>query len=93
MTLSDAAKILCLSGAITPKDVKKAYRAAALKYHPDKNPAGEEMMKLINEAFDVLKSFEGELEQQSDDDYSEALNDALNAICSGQVILDTFINS
>jgi hypothetical protein len=38
------------------------------------------MMKLINEAFDVLKSFEGELEQQSDDDYSEALSVALNAI-------------
>jgi curved DNA-binding protein CbpA len=56
MTSSDAAKILCLSGAITAKDVKKAYRAQALKFQPDKNPAGAEMMKLINEAFEVLKT-------------------------------------
>ncbi len=81
MTPSDAAKILCLSGAITSKDVKKAYRAQALKFHPDKNPAGAEMMKLINEAFEVLKDFDGELEaQQSDENYSEALNEALNSI-------------
>jgi DnaJ-class molecular chaperone len=81
MTLSDAAKILGLSGAITAKDVKKAYRAAALKYHPDKNPAGDEMMKLINESFEVLKAFEGNIEEsQSDENYSEALNDALNSI-------------
>lgn len=81
MTPFDAAKILCLNGTVTIKDVKKAYRAQALKFHPDKNPAGAEMMKLINEAFEVLKDFEGELEaQQSTENYSDALNDALNAI-------------
>jgi curved DNA-binding protein CbpA len=61
MNRQDAAKILSLNGTITSKDIKKAYRVAALKYHPDKNPAGEEMMKIINAAYDVLKDFEGEL--------------------------------
>ena len=80
MTPSDAAKILQLAGAISPKAVKKAYRAAALKFHPDKNPAGGEMMKLINEAFAVLKDFRGDIEHESDENYSESLNKALNSI-------------
>ena len=44
-----------------PRKTASTYRAADLKYHPDKNPAGAEMMKLINAAFEVLKDFEGEL--------------------------------
>lgn len=80
MTPNDAAKILGLSGDITPKAVKKAYRTAALKYHPDKNQAGAEMMKLINEAFEVLKEFSGNIEHESEENYSESLNHALNAI-------------
>ena len=83
MTPQDAAKILGLDGKITKADVKKAYRATALKYHPDKNPAGAEMMKLVNAAFDVLKEFNGNLERDensSEQNYSEAVNNALNAI-------------
>ena len=83
MQIKDAAKLLGLSGNVTPEDVKKAYRQAAMKYHPDRNPAGSDMMKVINAAYEVLKDFTGEFThntEQTEQDYPEALNDALNAI-------------
>lgn len=48
MTPKDAAAILSIAGDITTELVKGAYRRAASKFHPDKNPAGTEMMKLVN---------------------------------------------
>ena len=83
MEQSDAANILGLQDEITPEITKKAYRDAAKKYHPDINPAGSEMMKIINSAFEALKNFTGifdEKERQSN--YPEALNEALNSIIS-----------
>ena len=84
MKITDAANILGLTGIVTSNDIKKAYRTAALKYHPDKNPAGIEMMKIINAAFDVLKNFSGEIpndeEQTATQDYGEAVSQALTAI-------------
>ena len=79
MNQYDAAKILGLSGEITPDLVKTAYRRASMKYHPDINPAGTEMMKLVNEAYDVLKQFSGDVKEQQAD-YGDLLNEALNAI-------------
>ena len=83
MKHTDAAQILGLSGEITPEDVKRAYRQAAMTYHPDRNPAGAEMMKVINAAYDVLRDYTGEIDPETETDgtsYPEALNDALNAI-------------
>ncbi len=40
--------------AATLRAIKKARSAFALKYHPDVNPEGLEMMKLGNVAYDVL---------------------------------------
>ena len=79
MNQYDAAKILGLSGEINPAMVKAAYREASMKYHPDRNPAGEEMMKLVNEAFEVLEQFSGDLKEQQAN-YGDLLNEALNAI-------------
>ena len=92
MNIHDAAKILELSGTITTEDVKQAYRKAAMTYHPDKNPAGAEMMKIINAAYDVLREFEGEIEGAGNDageeeNYSQAVNEALNVI----IVLDGLI--
>lgn len=85
MKITDAANILGLSGTVAKSDIKKAYRAAALKYHPDKNPAGADMMKLINAAFEALKDFSGdipayEFQGNTTQNYSEAVSNALNSI-------------
>lgn len=83
MIIQDAAKILGITGSTTPKQTKAAYRKAAMQYHPDRNPAGAEMMKIVNEAYETLKDFDGEIEQSettSTEDYPNAVNDALNTI-------------
>ena len=79
MKLQDAAKILDLSGDTTPASVKKAYQRAASKYHPDRNPAGVEMMKAVNLAYETLKDFQGSLEQGVEG-YADELNNVLNKI-------------
>lgn len=81
MNKYDAAKVLGLSGELTPRETKKAYFEACKKYHPDINPAGAQMMKIINEAYDELRDFIGNIEQQQEQPlFSEELNDALNAV-------------
>lgn len=50
--------ILGVSSTATPKEIKKGYRLAALKYHPDKNAGdkeAEKKFKAVNEAYSVLK--------------------------------------
>lgn len=64
MRKEDAFKVLGLSGTVSMKDITKAYRKLASKYHPDRNPQGETMMKMINAAYEAL----GKL------DYSENIN-------------------
>ena len=76
----DAAKVLGISDSLTPDLIKQAYRRACMKYHPDRNPAGSEMMILVNEAYDVLKDFTGDLDTKQGSNYGDLLNDALNAI-------------
>ena len=87
MNIYDAAKILGLTGEITPQDTKTAYREACKKYHPDVNPAGGEMIKLINAAYDALRDYSGDIKEQQTD-YGDLLNEALNAVfhLSGLVI-------
>lgn len=49
--------VLGVSKDATPEDIKKAYRALARDYHPDKNPgdeASEAKFKEVSEANDVL---------------------------------------
>jgi curved DNA-binding protein len=57
MTYKDYYKDLGVGKNATPAEIKKAYRALANKYHPDKakgNKAFEEKFKEINEANEVL---------------------------------------
>ncbi len=79
MNKSDAAKILNLTGNITQEIIKAAYRKACFKYHPDRNPAGLEMMKVINQAYEALKS-EADFSVDNDTEYDSKLNDAINDV-------------
>ena len=50
----DYYKILKCDKSDSIDTVRKNYRKLALKYHPDKNPDGEENFKKIAEAYEVL---------------------------------------
>ena len=81
MNQYDALKVLGLSGQVTQEDIKKAYKQACSKYHPDKNPAGLEIMKMVNVAYDALKSFDGKASiSQEAAHYGDEVARALNAI-------------
>ena len=57
MESQDYYQILGVSSDATPQQIKDAYRALALKYHPDRNasdPDLVERMKAVNEAYAVL---------------------------------------
>ncbi len=53
----DPYKILGVSPGASDDEIKRAYKQLAKKYHPDlnqNNPEAAEMMKKINEAYDIL---------------------------------------
>lgn len=61
MKFVDYYKILGIDKTATDKDIKKAYRKLARKYHPDLNPnnkEAEKKFKEINEANEVLSNTE-----------------------------------
>ena len=56
MAEQDYYDILGVSKDASEKDIKRAYRRLAAKYHPDVNhePGAEEKFKKINEAYETL---------------------------------------
>ncbi len=55
MTKRDYYEILGISKSASADEIKKAYRKAAVKYHPDKEGGDEDKFKEVNEAYEVLK--------------------------------------
>ena len=57
MAKRDFYEILGVSKGADEKEIKKAYRKIAMKYHPDRNPddkVAEEKFKEAAEAYEVL---------------------------------------
>lgn len=93
MKVADALSILGLGNRtnLTLEEVKRAYRQACSKYHPDRNPAGAEIMKMVNPAWEYLQKVfsestseflnnkeAGNTKQAAD--YGEAISQVLNEI-------------
>lgn len=83
----EALNILGLERNSDLEGIKNAYRKACSKYHPDRNPAGLEMMKLVNAAYAVLTDgsynpdntdFDEECTQGLGDELNAALNAIIN---------------
>lgn len=55
MSKRDYYEVLGVGKNASADEIKKAYRQAAVKHHPDKEGGNEEKFKEINEAYDVLK--------------------------------------
>lgn len=57
MSKRDLYEVLGVSKSADDKEIKKAYRRMAMKYHPDRNPDDQEAeaaFKEVNEAYEVL---------------------------------------
>lgn len=56
MAKRDFYEVLGVSKTATEQDIRRAYRALAMKYHPDRNKASdaEAKFKEVNEAYEVL---------------------------------------
>lgn len=79
MNISDAANILSITGELTKDIIKKAYKRAAAKYHPDKKGGNVETMQMVNEAYEALKGYEGTVEA-NDFEYLDNVANAINAV-------------
>lgn len=55
MTKRDYYEVLGVPKTASEDEIKKAFRKAAVKYHPDKEGGDEAKFKEINEAYEVLK--------------------------------------
>ena len=55
MSKRDYYEVLGVSKGASANEIKKAFRRAAVKYHPDKEGGDEAKFKEVNEAYDVLK--------------------------------------
>lgn len=55
MNINEAFNVLNIAqSSATQTEIKRAYKTASLKFHPDRNPAGCQIMQAINAAYNFL---------------------------------------
>lgn len=89
MNKYDAIKVLNITAEqVTIEVIKAAYKVAAKTFHPDVNPAGSEMMVMVNLANETLmkESLPFDLKFANSTNYGQAISDALNSIINCQGI-------
>ena len=72
--MEDPYKILGVSPGASDEEIKRAYRALAKKYHPDRNPGDEEAakkMQQINAAYERIKNPAAAQQNQGYGGYSQ----------------------
>lgn len=69
MSKRDYYEILGVGKGASEDEIKKAFRKAAVKYHPDKEGGDETKFKEVNEAYEVLKD---KLKRQRYDQFGHA---------------------
>ena len=86
MKIQDALNILGIRPEMaTQETIKQAYRDSCKKFHPDLNPmAGEEMIKLLNNAYDALRDYKAEnfafVEGDVELEFGEKINNAIKIL-------------
>lgn len=61
MSKRDYYEVLGVSKSADEKEIKKAYRRVAMKFHPDRNPddeSAEDKFKEASEAYEILSNGE-----------------------------------
>ncbi len=64
-------QVLGISSEATTQDVKDAYRALAMRYHPDRETGDAESFQIVRKAFETLSN------QQLRQDYDRTLRNAI----------------
>lgn len=88
MNIQEALNVFGLTGEVNQLELKKAFKRLAVKYHPDKNPIGAEMMKMINAAYEFLTNNIEKIKQfQSSNEedvynYSDEIESVLKTIAT-----------
>ncbi|MBF0387863.1 MAG: J domain-containing protein [Candidatus Omnitrophica bacterium] len=98
MVKNDLYNILGVTRNASPNDIKKAFREAAKKWHPDKNrtdPNAEEKFKEVNNAYEVLGDPDKRSRYDNSGDYAmgavvvaQRFEDPVGGIDFGQSSLD-----
>lgn len=91
MNINEALNVLNLTGTVTKEQITKAYKRMAFRYHPDRNETGAEMMKVINAAYEFLKSLDVDELTHTDEanayNYSEDLEAIISEVLKMQGVI------